>query len=829
MKLLGSGLAACALLVSMLVCVASPAQAKTQAQPPEPARTMHPERVIPDISYNIAGGRVEIYNSIGENDGGEDWRQMVIASYLVNSVPKGGITRIATYNFWQDGYSAKLNPDTNKWDVYTPDGEVADVMPPLTEAFRNQLNLYDTPEQRKAHLLILGQRDRMKESYKVGSGMAKLLMDAGVVKFCVGQLYGCLTTSKEGEMHAKFGLFSQTRDSNGKLWKNVLYSTTVNYNGTSGGKKSNTTIVIYGDSKLYNGVLNNVWKPMYNEHRTAGYNKAAEQGIKGKIPGITYYPSPRQTDFERLYLENMLAENGGRKAGTSCKIVVAQIMFSEGRKKIFEALVQLKAEGCSVRILTDPVFLDPTLVTYFQMYKTLRSVLKDVTVAHLHDKTMTVIYTNSAGKRVYGMFTGSANFNGPGLLHDESTLFVTHQEAVEGVNSHLQRIYNLVHGGKAKHPVRAVTLSSNALLIHPKETVKVKASILPTNATKKTIRWTTNRSSVATVSSTGVVTGVSPGTATLTARSFQGGVTATATIVVSNSHVVEVKPSFTLARTAALGSWTTVNVSWGSYTGTVSLNYFSQSRKKWIRKDFIPVVNGVGSYSFQVTESAVYRIRAEEVTNPADSYIWKGVKLTASQPQLAVPAAADTTPVLTAPSVFSKGTIVPFAVTYAPGGKVTLQYKKGSKWVNKKTVTMSGSTYTFSVEVSGSSHWRVRTATGAVSASVYLPVASASINITTHRPKLLTPASCTYGKAFNLTAHWTPDYTTKTTRKLYLQFQVGTTWRTYKTITIPSGKNWVSFKIKQSSGHRWRLYPAATSVPWGYRKDPSWSRMILCK
>lgn len=72
-------------------------------------------------------------------------------------------------------------------------------------------------------------------------------------------------------------------------------------------------------------------------------------------------------------------------------------------------------------------------------------------------------------------------------------------------------------------PVSSVALNrSSATLIQIGETISLTATVQPSNATNKTITWSTSNSSVATVSSSGVVTAKSNGTATITAASSNG-------------------------------------------------------------------------------------------------------------------------------------------------------------------------------------------------------------------------------------------------------------------------------------------------------------------
>ena len=83
--------------------------------------------------------------------------------------------------------------------------------------------------------------------------------------------------------------------------------------------------------------------------------------------------------------------------------------------------------------------------------------------------------------------------------------------------------------------VTGITLNKTSTTIIKGNTETLTATITPTNATDKTVTWTTSNSSIATVSS-GKVTAVAAGTATITAKS-NNGKTATCTVTVINPSI----------------------------------------------------------------------------------------------------------------------------------------------------------------------------------------------------------------------------------------------------------------------------------------------------
>lgn len=82
-------------------------------------------------------------------------------------------------------------------------------------------------------------------------------------------------------------------------------------------------------------------------------------------------------------------------------------------------------------------------------------------------------------------------------------------------------------------PVTGVELNKSAytLTMGSKESVKLVATVSPSNASTKTLSWSSSKTNVATVSN-GVVTAKGPGTTVITAKTLDGGFTATCKITV---------------------------------------------------------------------------------------------------------------------------------------------------------------------------------------------------------------------------------------------------------------------------------------------------------
>ena len=82
--------------------------------------------------------------------------------------------------------------------------------------------------------------------------------------------------------------------------------------------------------------------------------------------------------------------------------------------------------------------------------------------------------------------------------------------------------------------VTGVTVDPTSATIKQKERLQMSATVLPDSASNKGLSWSTSNAAVATVGASGIVTGVSQGTATITAKTNDGNKTATCQITVTD-------------------------------------------------------------------------------------------------------------------------------------------------------------------------------------------------------------------------------------------------------------------------------------------------------
>jgi uncharacterized protein YjdB len=142
------------------------------------------------------------------------------------------------------------------------------------------------------------------------------------------------------------------------------------------------------------------------------------------------------------------------------------------------------------------------------------------------------------------------NYDGirnPFIDHPEYANYIwTTDSSVGGTaTTHYQRTsaYNV-----ATVDPTSVTVSPSTASVGVGETVQLTATVNPSNASPKTVTWTTSNSSYATVSTSGLVTGVAAGTVTITATStsnssLSSSCTVTVTAAASSSYLYQLVTS----------------------------------------------------------------------------------------------------------------------------------------------------------------------------------------------------------------------------------------------------------------------------------------------
>jgi len=109
----------------------------------------------------------------------------------------------------------------------------------------------------------------------------------------------------------------------------------------------------------------------------------------------------------------------------------------------------------------------------------------------------------------------------------------TNYNARESASNKPQLVITTSGGGNVT--VTGVSVSPTSASLTINATTTLTATVAPSNATNKTVNWSSSNTNVATVNSSGVVTGVSAGSASITATTQDQGKTATCAITVTGT------------------------------------------------------------------------------------------------------------------------------------------------------------------------------------------------------------------------------------------------------------------------------------------------------
>jgi uncharacterized protein YjdB len=169
-------------------------------------------------------------------------------------------------------------------------------------------------------------------------------------------------------------------------------------------------------------------------------------------------------------------------------------------------------------------------------------------------------------------------------------------EAVSNITIPEQRTGNIYtklatwagNGSLVNIPVTGIVLSPASLTISVGSSQQLAATIAPANASNKNLTWTSNNTAVATVSTTGMVTAVSIGTATITVTTEDGGKTATTAITTTDQVFVSGIAVLPTVATITVGNQQQL-------TATISPSNASNKNTTWISSDTnVATVNSLG-------------------------------------------------------------------------------------------------------------------------------------------------------------------------------------------------------------------------------------------
>ena len=198
-----------------------------------------------------------------------------------------------------------------------------------------------------------------------------------------------------------------------------------------------------------------------------------------------------------------------------------------GKTNIVARTSNGKMATCAVTI--NAVTINPTGITLSKTSTTIKAgasetITATVLPSNATNKTVTWTTSNASvatvsGGKITGVKAGSATITAKTSNGKTATCAVTVQASTVVPTT--------------INPT-GITLSKTSTTIKVGANETITATVLPSNATNKTVTWTTSNASIATVSG-GKITGVKAGTATITAKTSKGK-TATCKVTVQNKE-----------------------------------------------------------------------------------------------------------------------------------------------------------------------------------------------------------------------------------------------------------------------------------------------------
>lgn len=187
-----------------------------------------------------------------------------------------------------------------------------------------------------------------------------------------------------------------------------------------------------------------------------------------------------------------------------------------------------------------------------------------------------------------------------------------YQKMAKVYYNYLSKVLN---EGLTSVPVTGVSVSPATANIYAGSTQQLSATFSPSNATNKSVSWSSDNTAVATVSSSGLVTGVASGSAIITVTTVDGGKTATSTITVttisngvSENTINEAIIIYPNPLTGRL-----LHITTNGIEGTKNLNIYDISGRKVYSQQLI---NGKNNYVVDLSSanlSGIYFVKI--VTN----------------------------------------------------------------------------------------------------------------------------------------------------------------------------------------------------------------------
>lgn len=251
---------------------------------------------------------------------------------------------------------------------------------------------------------------------------------------------GCISTDDYGIAHAKYMLFSKTKDRSGHLRSNVVWFGSANQTYATGTKMANNTVTVYGDRTLYDNFHAQMWTPQWEERsydRNDFYDPEHHRGIwgSGGSHAIVAHASPEQDSD--LVADQLATIRPGRE----CQVQVIQASLHDTRPEVMDRIVALADGGCTVKVAADQI--DPETQASFEAAGI------PVHMTPVHDKAFVVrarFHGERGVKKV--VFTGSHNITRRALMQSDELFIKVRLDRI-AYDAYLQHFADVYDGQPA--------------------------------------------------------------------------------------------------------------------------------------------------------------------------------------------------------------------------------------------------------------------------------------------------------------------------------------------------------------------------------------------
>ena len=158
-----------------------------------------------------------------------------------------------------------------------------------------------------------------------------------------------------------------------------------------------------------------------------------------------------------------------------------------------------------------------------------------------------------------------------------------------------------------------MSVSPATASIEAGDTTQLTATVTPSNASDQSVSWSSSNTAVATVDSSGIVTGVGTGSATITATTTDGGYTASSTVTVTQPVMEEyiAATSFEVGKQYLIAN---------GNTGTVYVMTSESGGARILKGVQATITNGILSISQANANKSLFTVELDDASD--DETIW---------------------------------------------------------------------------------------------------------------------------------------------------------------------------------------------------------------